>query len=249
MKKLVVGFLCGSLFFSGVSYAASGSLKADIANLKVLINGTEQKFSSKPVVIDGTTYLPLREVSKAFGYSVNYKNETITLNEGQTATPPLSSTNTDSTFTSLPETIEMKVNINGEDYTVNTGGTLFTKGDEVYSFFSADGANLFVAIASNDYLLHEGGPDSFGHISIDYHNDSFTQFVEVLEKKKSYRVMNPASGKTYEALLNKDASKGVSYLKEKDRYLVPLNKMFKDLGLNLETKYDANKKQVSLILK
>lgn len=38
MKKAVIGFICGTMFFSGVSYAAYGSLTATIANYKLMVN-------------------------------------------------------------------------------------------------------------------------------------------------------------------------------------------------------------------
>ncbi|CAM4125296.1 copper amine oxidase N-terminal domain-containing protein [Saccharibacillus endophyticus] len=247
MKKLVAGFLCGSLFFSGVSYAASGSLKADIANLKVLINGTEQKFSTKPVVIDGTTYLPLREVSKAFGYSVNYKNGTITLNEGQATSGSTSPTQTSDKYTKLSSDA-LKLNVNGKYYGLSMGTGLYVDGSEAYSSFDAGMIDLIVAIASKDYIIYETHNDNADFITTDYFASRY-KYLEIIEKQKSYRLINPSNSKTYEIVTNKDSSKGVTYYATENQHLVPLNKLFKDLGLNAEAKYDAANKQVNLILK
>lgn len=85
MKKAVIGCICGTMFFSGVSYAASGSLTATIANYKLMVNGKEQNLKNKPVVINGTTYLPLREVSQAVGYNVTLNKGNIMLDNGAAA--------------------------------------------------------------------------------------------------------------------------------------------------------------------
>ncbi|MGG3508407.1 stalk domain-containing protein [Paenibacillus lautus] len=67
---------------SGVSYAASGSLTATIANYKLMVNGKEENLKNKPVVINGTTYLPVREVSQAVGYNVTLNKGNIMLDNG-----------------------------------------------------------------------------------------------------------------------------------------------------------------------
>ncbi|RXZ79953.1 hypothetical protein EBB07_20560 [Paenibacillaceae bacterium] len=80
LKKYLAGFVCGALFFSGVSYAASGDLTAKITNFKILINGEQQELNNNPVLIDGTTYLPLRDISKTLGYNVEFSKGVISLN-------------------------------------------------------------------------------------------------------------------------------------------------------------------------
>lgn len=69
MKKVITGFICGAIFFSGVAYAAS-SLTAKVEDHKVYIDGKEKVLRDKPVVIDGKTYLPAREMAESLGYDV-----------------------------------------------------------------------------------------------------------------------------------------------------------------------------------
>ncbi|NGP60682.1 stalk domain-containing protein [Paenibacillus thiaminolyticus] len=79
MKKFIIGFLCGAIFFSGISYAASGDLNAKTSNAKIFINKEEQYMRTKPVIINNTTYLPLRELSDITGYHVGVKEGDIYL--------------------------------------------------------------------------------------------------------------------------------------------------------------------------
>lgn len=83
--KIVSAFLCGAVFFSGVSYAAE-SLKAIPKNYKFVVNGVEKKLTSTPVVINNTTYLPVRAVADSLGYQVGLKGNTINLDSQNNTT-------------------------------------------------------------------------------------------------------------------------------------------------------------------
>lgn len=80
--KIVTAFLCGAVFFSGVSYAATGDIIAKPANFKVVVDGQEKKFKNKIVTIEGTTYLSIRDTAKAVDKEVDFKNGVINLNSG-----------------------------------------------------------------------------------------------------------------------------------------------------------------------
>ncbi|OME30664.1 hypothetical protein BSK63_17375 [Paenibacillus odorifer] len=70
MKKYIIGFICGSLFFSGVSFAADSFLKASISKSKVIIDGSQTTFTEPVVTINGRLYVPLREFTQETGYSL-----------------------------------------------------------------------------------------------------------------------------------------------------------------------------------
>lgn len=78
--KLLTAFMCGAVFFSGVSYAAT-EYKAIQANYKIVVNGVEQKLSNNPVTINNSTYLPIRAVGEVLGYNVGFKDNVITLTD------------------------------------------------------------------------------------------------------------------------------------------------------------------------
>lgn len=76
--KLAIAFFCGALFFGGISYAAD-ALTARIVNYKIVVNGQEKFLSEKPVLINNRLYLPVRDIGTITGYTVNYKNQVVTL--------------------------------------------------------------------------------------------------------------------------------------------------------------------------
>jgi|GEM_PF-4069118 len=77
--QLVTAFLCGAIFFSGVSYAADTFLKAHpLKNYdRILINGEEAKFTDPVVTINGKLYLPMREFTQNAGYTISTGREVI----------------------------------------------------------------------------------------------------------------------------------------------------------------------------
>lgn len=72
MKKIIQGVIIGAILSSTIAFAASYT--AYDATFKVLVNGKEFT-SSKAVVIDGSTYLPLRAVGEVLNVPVNWNSE------------------------------------------------------------------------------------------------------------------------------------------------------------------------------
>ncbi|MCL5780973.1 MAG: copper amine oxidase N-terminal domain-containing protein [Firmicutes bacterium] len=63
-----------SLTFSCTALASTGSKSVDLHynNIKVMVNGKNITTNSEPFTINGTTYLPLRDISTALGFEVNW---------------------------------------------------------------------------------------------------------------------------------------------------------------------------------
>ena len=93
MKKFISGLACGIVIASTVALAAS--YVAEDASFKVFVNGKEFT-SSKAVVIDGSTYLPLRAMGDVLGVPVNWNNELHQVEVGNS----ISESNTNKTNTS-----------------------------------------------------------------------------------------------------------------------------------------------------
>ena len=74
MKKFISGFLIGAMLFSVIG-AAAVTYVAYPAGFKVLVNGEEFKSDPPAVVIEGSTYLPLRAMGNALGVPVNWNSE------------------------------------------------------------------------------------------------------------------------------------------------------------------------------
>lgn len=73
ITTLVIGMALGA---TTIAAAAPSTVQAVVANLKILVNGEEQALKSSPLVVNGTTYLPLREVAGLLDSSVQYDGNT-----------------------------------------------------------------------------------------------------------------------------------------------------------------------------
>ena len=79
MKNFTIGMLFGLILtFTSVSFANS-EVVAKFTNFNFMINGETVTLETIPLVVEGRSYLPLRELSVALGYDVDYDNETRTI--------------------------------------------------------------------------------------------------------------------------------------------------------------------------
>lgn len=98
--KLLTAFMCGAVFFSGVSYAAT-ELKARVTDYKLNINEVERTISNPIVSINGSSYLPVRNLSEEIGFEVQFKDNTIYLNKYEKLPQTIEKNNVKITFHSL----------------------------------------------------------------------------------------------------------------------------------------------------
>jgi len=76
-KGYIIGFLCGAVIFSATSvFAAETILKATQVSFPIFKDGKKASLDNKPVVINGSTYLPLRELAEVLDVEVAWKNDT-----------------------------------------------------------------------------------------------------------------------------------------------------------------------------
>ncbi len=67
---LVIGLLIGA---AGTAVAQTETVQANLAKFVFVVNGAEQKLDADPLVYQGTTYLPVRNVANLLGYDVTYR--------------------------------------------------------------------------------------------------------------------------------------------------------------------------------
>jgi len=85
MKKgknvyLITLVLLAALFVStSIVFAETEELKALVADFKFYINGQNKEVSERPVVINGSTYLPVRAFGEAVGKRVGWDEKTRTV--------------------------------------------------------------------------------------------------------------------------------------------------------------------------
>ncbi|QGQ95990.1 esterase-like activity of phytase family protein [Paenibacillus psychroresistens] len=78
-KLLLVGGLAVLLVGSQAAQAAEATLKAVSVQFKIFVSGKEVKLDKDPVVIDGSTYLPVRALSDALGQYVKWDDASKTI--------------------------------------------------------------------------------------------------------------------------------------------------------------------------
>ena len=76
MKKFVCGFVIGAMLFSVVGVCAATQFVAEKAGFKVFVNGNEfQGTTGEILVVEGRTYLPLRDMGNALNIPVEWNSE------------------------------------------------------------------------------------------------------------------------------------------------------------------------------
>ncbi|MDO3681399.1 stalk domain-containing protein [Paenibacillus ehimensis] len=82
MKKLIISLSVGMLLGSAATALAASNetVQATFAKFVFKVNGQEKELKTTPLVVDGTSYLPVREVAGLLGYELKYDEETRTIN-------------------------------------------------------------------------------------------------------------------------------------------------------------------------
>lgn len=97
MKKFIAGLVIGLMFTSTVSFAANQDISAVLTDFNFIVNGQAKALSTRPIVYNGTSYLPVREISNLLGYDVSYSDETRTITLTTQAKPDLISSDENTT--------------------------------------------------------------------------------------------------------------------------------------------------------
>lgn len=95
-KNFVKGFITGALVFGTVTSFASVTYNAITAGFPILINGETWKSDKPVVVIDGSTYLPLKAIGEVLNVKVNWNNDLrqVEIGESPISQPVSTETNT-----------------------------------------------------------------------------------------------------------------------------------------------------------
>ncbi|WP_171628994.1 stalk domain-containing protein [Paenibacillus plantarum] len=81
MKKVIAALILGLLIGSATTSLAdsSDSVQAVFAKFNFVVNGEKKEIKTTPLVVEGTSYLPVREVSSLLGYELGYDDATRTI--------------------------------------------------------------------------------------------------------------------------------------------------------------------------
>ena len=116
MKKLILGLLVGLMIgTAGTAIAAQDVLQAVKAKFEIVVNGQTQQLATEPVVINGTSYLPLRAAAGLFGYQVDFKDGKILLDNGDDTMATVTDTTTEMNGRTLIEILSQKYSLTHKD--------------------------------------------------------------------------------------------------------------------------------------
>ena len=87
IKNVLIGIIIG-IVISTTVFAASYNV--EIPNFKILVNGNEFKSDQQPLVVDGSTYLPLRAIGEALNVPVEWNDNERQVEIGSKPTLPVS---------------------------------------------------------------------------------------------------------------------------------------------------------------
>jgi len=101
IPTLLLGVVIGATLTSATAVGAANYLKANIYNVKIVVDNKEAKLTDQPLNVNGRTYLPLRDTANALGYGVSSVTSSKIELKSDGSTPATSSTSTtDKTTTS-----------------------------------------------------------------------------------------------------------------------------------------------------
>jgi hypothetical protein len=93
MKKFISGLILGLLIATASVVAANSEVVAKFTSFNFVINGESKQLDTQPVVVNGSSYLPVRELANLLGYDVTYKADSRTIElTGSTSSTDLSGT-------------------------------------------------------------------------------------------------------------------------------------------------------------
>ncbi|MBP1934761.1 stalk domain-containing protein [Ammoniphilus resinae] len=166
MKKILTGFLLGSIFFSGISFAAS-KIDVSFLPLSFYIDGEKKELSQgqQGFIYNGTTYVPLRFIGESLGKEVEfYKGKTNTIYIGKKS--------------------------GGSEYQlekVNPTSKNLINSSQIGSSFESNQGGKF----NSGYIIGQNLTDSFGWIKNEYTlNNEYERFEAIVVPHKNWSGKN-----------------------------------------------------------
>ncbi len=164
MKKFITGLVFGLVLAMSFSVMANSKIVAEYFSPNIVIDGQKQSLKTKPVLINGSTYLPMRELAETLDYNVQYEasSKTIKLTDNGGSTnenvnkPPANNTqpkqedsNEFMTLSEL-ENLGFKFTFNNGLLIENTNGMSFQLSKNGYDKLVNDGS---VSILKNNVVF------------------------------------------------------------------------------------------------
>lgn len=153
MKKVLIGFVLGiSMTLTTHVFA---DLDAKITNLIFKVNGETKQVDSPVLNVNGSTYLPLRDVANILGYSVEYNANTKTVEFNNNSTITSDNKNQENNIVEITFNNYPAINVNGEIYflyrpfAIDTENRLKKEGKQIDFPYNAESKEYSIVIDGN----------------------------------------------------------------------------------------------------
>lgn len=169
-KPYIVGFIAGVIAtVSTGAYATVGDkVEAIFSEFNFKVNGKAVTLDQTPIVVDGSSYLPVKSLSQALGYNVNYDADTRTINLSNQPSTPVAQVD-NQIYYSLSEVGRKQI---------DAGNTF------VSSFKSIDGVMKNILIFNNSNNIADSNKDYYYDRTNDkgYYSENF--LLKVVSKEE-----------------------------------------------------------------
>jgi hypothetical protein len=200
VKRFVAGLIVGMLLMTGI--ATASQIIGQHMDYKIVINGQQRQLDKLPVVIDGSTYLPVRALAQLLGYTVDFDANSGNINlTNQVISQPVP------VKSSIINRIFVK--LNGKTYEYS-GSILLSKIIDKDAFVTVGVFATLLGIDNDDLTIDErdlpGG--IAGYISLDTRKymTSKRQYYDMTDVNSKYYIdytfTNPRSQKSWSVRLD-----------------------------------------------
>ncbi|SFM44863.1 Copper amine oxidase N-terminal domain-containing protein [Paenibacillus sp. 1_12] len=263
MKKIVLGIIIGILLTISTSVMAEDGLEKVEAYLRkglpIFLDGKVLQFKDSALVLNGTTYLPFREMANQLGKGVvwNEKLQQIELYTDLSMDDGNQSSNLIQNGESRSQVNEFNVQagftpaikINGSVYMFERGYDLFKdRKNEYYSDWSNSPVYTIVNVAYNNYKINAtNNPYASGIITIKDDGIKFAESqVKYISAGQSYidfKFHNKEINRFYEVSTKPDEEIGL-FKSSNSKFLLPVNGVLTKLNIKYKVEVNESSKMI-----
>jgi hypothetical protein len=198
MKKYIVGSLFGAIIASSVTaYADEGLEKIEAyirKGLPITLNGAQVQLESPPVMVDGSTYLKLRDVAGLTGLQVNWNEATQTIELSNDSTQKKSGSISPNTENSIIDNAKAKEMIFYQHSELNKYLEAKHKDNPRYLSSKFVDGKLIVLLDGSEFEVNNLGENHHFHDTTvnEYYNSEeyYLQYIssDLLKQLQKYRL-------------------------------------------------------------
>lgn len=229
MKKIFVSLVIIAailMTFTGSLFASSSAEAVELPNLKIIVDGKQVKYENTPILVQGNTLLPLREMAAILGVPnddehivYNNNDKSVTIFDGQTKI--------------VAYIGKIDAFVNDEPYKLKVAPVIYGKGYTYVPF-------RFIAEALGKKVLWDGSADAILICDADRFDNIkaiMTKSNEVSEKVQKCKMSMDAAIDIYTETINSKFGVLINYALDKTNKKMDMQLIMDMLGMKIKTQY------------